>query len=91
LNKNDGNHVNNSKFDLVIISTGAEALIVTDMCASQDWKIAIIDSRPFGGTRALRGCDPKKMLVAAEETMDWNTRMKVKGISYDANTGTHID
>ncbi|MPZ05427.1 MAG: NAD(P)/FAD-dependent oxidoreductase [Nitrososphaeraceae archaeon] len=90
MNKNDDNHVNNSKFDLVIIGTGAAASTVAHECASQGWKVTLIDSRPFGGTCALRGCDPKKVLVAAEETMDWNTRMKGKGISHDAN-GIHID
>jgi glutathione reductase (NADPH) len=82
LNKDDNiNHTDNGKFDLVIIGTGAAASTVAYKCASQDWKVAIIDSRPFGGTCALRGCDPKKVLVAAEEAIDWNTRMKSKGIS----------
>src|SRR5918996_911335 len=91
LNKNDINHINNGKFDLVVIGTGAAASTVAYKCALQGWKVAIIDSRPFGGTCALRGCDPKKVLVAAEEAIDWNTRMKGKGISHDANTSTHIN
>lgn len=81
----------NSKFDLIVIGTGAAASTVAYECASQDWKVAIIDSRPFGGTCPLRGCDPKKVLVAAEEAIDWNIRMKGKGISHDANTSTHIN
>src|SRR5207249_3367532 len=44
------------------------------------WQVAIIDSRPFGGTCALRGCDPKKVLVGAAELIDWNQRMKGKGV-----------
>jgi glutathione reductase (NADPH) len=91
LNKNDINHINNGKFDLVVIGTGAAASTVAYKCASQGWKVAIIDSRPFGGTCALRGCDPKKVLVAAEETIDWNTRMKDKGISYGTNNTSPID
>jgi len=42
--------------------------------------VAIVDSRPFGGTCALRGCDPKKVLVGAAEAVDWARRMKGKGI-----------
>lgn len=91
MNKNDINHINNGKFDLVVIGTGAAASTVAYKCASQGWKVAIIDSKPFGGTCALRGCDPKKVLVAAEETIDWNTRMKGKDISYDADTNTQIN
>ena len=39
-----------------------------------------MDSRPFGGTCALRGCDPKKVLVGAAEAIDWTRRMKGMGI-----------
>ncbi|MCU1260553.1 MAG: pyridine nucleotide-disulfide oxidoreductase [Bryobacterales bacterium] len=42
--------------------------------------MAIIDPRPFGGTCALRGCDPKKVLVGAAEVIDWNRRMQGKGV-----------
>jgi glutathione reductase (NADPH) len=44
------------------------------------WQVAIVDSRPFGGTCALRGCDPKKVLVGAAEVIDWGRRMEGKGI-----------
>ncbi|MCV4600759.1 hypothetical protein OFC63_32550, partial [Escherichia coli] len=30
---------------------------------------------------ALRGCDPKKVLVGAAELIDWNHRMRGKGVS----------
>jgi glutathione reductase (NADPH) len=50
-------------------------------CHSAGWKIAIIDSRPFGGTCALRGCDPKKVLVGVAEVIDWNYRIGDKGIN----------
>jgi len=39
-----------------------------------------VDSRPFGGTCALRGCDPKKVIVGAAEAIDWIRRMKGRGI-----------
>ena len=42
--------------------------------------MAIVDSRPFGGTCALRGCDPKKVLVGAAEVLDWASRMKGNGV-----------
>lgn len=41
--------------------------------------MGICDALPFGGTCALRGCDPKKALVAAEETADLFRRMKDAG------------
>ncbi len=68
------------KFDLIVIGTGSAASTVASRCRSAGWEVAIIDSRPFGGTCALRGCDPKKVLVGAAEIIDWNRRMESKGI-----------
>jgi len=68
------------KFDLVVIGTGAAASAVAYRCQSAGWKVAIVDSRPFGGTCALRGCDPKKVLVGAAEVVDWVRRMKGNGV-----------
>jgi len=68
------------KFDLVAIGTGSAASAVASRCRYAGWQVAIVDSRPFGGTCALRGCDPKKVLVGAAETVDRARRMKGKGI-----------
>jgi glutathione reductase (NADPH) len=45
--------------------------------------VAVVESKPFGGTCALRGCDPKKVLVGAAEVVDWARRMKGKGIEVE--------
>ena len=44
-------------------------------------RVAVVDSRPYGGTCALRGCDPKKVLVGAAELIDWNRRMSGLGVT----------
>lgn len=67
------------KFDLIVIGTGTAASTVAHQCRSAGWQVAVIDSRPFGGTCALRGCDPKKVLVGAAEAIDWVRRMKSTG------------
>ena len=71
-------------FDLIVIGTGAGGSVAAHKCAKAGWKVAQIDSLPFGGTCALRGCDPKKVLVGAAEMIDWNQRMKGKGVHSDA-------
>jgi glutathione reductase (NADPH) len=71
------------QFDLVAIGTGAGASAVASRCRAAGWQVAIVDSRPFGGTCALRGCDPKKVLVGAAEVIDWARRMKGNGIQAD--------
>ncbi len=68
------------QFDLVVIGTGTAASTVAHECRSAGWKVAIIDSRPFGGTCALRGCDPKKVLVGAAEVIDLVQRMNGRGV-----------
>lgn len=76
------------KFDLVVIGTGEAGSTVAKQCRAAGWEVAIADSRPFGGTCALRGCTPKKVLVNAAELIDWLDRMEGKGLS---SRGSHID
>src|SRR6202171_899142 len=68
------------KLDVIAIGTGSAASAVASRCREAGWRVAIVDSRPFGGTCALRGCDPKKVLVGAAEAVDWTRGMKEKGI-----------
>lgn len=77
-------------FDLIIIGTGAAASTIAYKCNAAGWKVVVIDSRPFGGTCALRGCDPKKVLVGAAEVIDAKYRMKDNGL-YHSTTNTAID
>ena len=77
-----------SQFDLIAIGTGAAASAAIYKCRKAGWKVAAIDSRPFGGTCQLRGCDPKKVLVGAGGLIDALRRMGGKGLKSD---GAHID
>ncbi len=79
-----------TSFDLIVIGTGTAASTVAYQCRSAGWDVAVIDSRPFGGTCALRGCDPKKVLVSGENVIDWNQRMKGKGITYSNENAVSI-
>ena len=72
------------RFDLVVIGTGTAAGVVAHKCRRAGWTVAVIDSRPFGGTCALRGCDPKKVLVGAAEAVDQVNRLHAKGVRSDA-------
>jgi glutathione reductase (NADPH) len=69
-----------SVFDLIVIGTGSAASAAAHECRSKGWNVAIVDSLPFGGTCALRGCDPKKVLVEAAKIIDSNQRHENKGI-----------
>ena len=67
------------RYDLVVIGTGA-ASKAASRCRAAGWTVAIVDSRPFGGTCALRGCVPKKILVAAAEAVHSARALADKGV-----------
>jgi len=71
-------------FDLIVIGTGAAGASAATECRSAGWNVAIVDSRPFGGTCALRGCDPKKVLVGATEVIERTRQIDGKGVCSDA-------
>lgn len=54
-------------FDLIIVGTGVAGRTAAEEAARAGLHTAIVDCRPFGGTCALRGCEPKKVLAAAAE------------------------
>jgi glutathione reductase (NADPH) len=51
------------------------------------WSVAVIDHLPFGGTCALRGCDPKKMLISGAEAIDMARRMRGRGVTGEIGIG----
>src|SRR5262249_50089473 len=67
-------------FDLVVIGSGGAAQTVASRCRSAGWAVAMVDKRPFGGTCALRGCDPKKVLVGAAAAVDAARLLSGKGV-----------
>ena len=45
-------------YDVIVIGTGTAAQMVSSRVRRAGRSVAVIDHRPFGGTCALRGCDP---------------------------------
>src|SRR5215475_14175714 len=74
-------------YDLIAIGTGTAAQVAASRIRKTGRSVAVIDHRPFGGTCALRGCDPKKMLVSGAEAVDLARRMRSHGVTGDL----HID
>jgi glutathione reductase (NADPH) len=72
--------------DLVVVGSGEAAQGVVYRMRAAGWSVAAVDSRHFGGTCSLRGCDPKKVLVGVAELVDWGRRMQGSGISAPAPT-----
>ena len=72
-------------FDLIVIGTGTAAATAAQRCAGAGWRVAVIDHLPYGGTCALRGCDPKKVLMGVVEALDDARRMRGRGLSGDVS------
>jgi glutathione reductase (NADPH) len=70
-------------YDLIVIGSGTAAQVAVGQVRAAGWSVAVIDHRPFGGTCALRGCDPKRMLVSGEEAIDAPPRMAGHGVGGD--------
>jgi glutathione reductase (NADPH) len=57
-------------FDLIVIGAGNAGLSASSTAKKAGLSVAIIEEGKVGGTCPLRGCVPKKVLVAAAEVMD---------------------
>ncbi|MDD1718260.1 MAG: FAD-dependent oxidoreductase, partial [Methanoregulaceae archaeon] len=66
--------------DLAVIGTGNAGTTVAFECKKAGWSVAVIEKGLVGGTCALRGCIPKKVLVGAAETVSAARRMHGKGV-----------
>src|SRR2546430_2518614 len=73
------------QFDLVVVGTGVTSAVAT-RCREAGWTVAVIDSKPFGGTCALRGCVPKKILVGATEAVQAARDLAGYGVRADGVT-----
>src|ERR1700680_3946675 len=72
--------------DLIVIGPGSAAGSVAYPCRSAGWSVTVVDSRPFGGTCQLRGCDPNKVLVGGVGLGDWNRRLQGSAVSASDTT-----
>lgn len=68
-------------YDVIVVGTGEGGSGVATRCAKAGLRVAVIDDEPYGGTCALRGCDPKRVLAGASELVDWDRRMVGHGVS----------
>jgi glutathione reductase (NADPH) len=68
------------QYDLVVIGAGTAAMTAAMRVRAVGWEVAVVDFRPFGGTCALRGCDPKKMLISGVTALDYTHRMRNNGV-----------
>jgi glutathione reductase (NADPH) len=68
-------------YDLIVLGAGNAGLAAANVVREAGRRVLVVEEREVGGTCPLRGCVPKKVLVAAAETLDAIERGKAQGIS----------
>ena len=56
--------------DLLVLGTGNAGMAAAGIAHREGKSVTLIESRDVGGTCAIRGCVPKKVLVAAAASLD---------------------
>lgn len=69
------------KYDVFVIGSGMAGINVANKCASKGFRVGITDELPYGGTCALRGCDPKKIMLGPTEAKKFADNLYEKQIS----------
>jgi glutathione reductase (NADPH) len=67
-------------YDLLVVGAGMAGIAAATKASSRGWRVGIVDALPYGGTCALRGCDPKKILRRGAEIVESARLMRGKGI-----------
>lgn len=73
-------------FDTVVIGSGTSAYYCLMALNKAGQRVAVVDERPYGGTCALRGCQPKKYLVANAEAVGMAVDLEGVGLTNPPKT-----
>jgi glutathione reductase (NADPH) len=68
------------QYDVIVLGSGSAGYTVASKCRAAGMAVALVESREYGGTCPLRGCNPKKVLVNAAEIVRRSQDMRGKGI-----------
>jgi glutathione reductase (NADPH) len=72
-----------NNFDVLVLGTGNAGMGAAGVTRAAGLEVAMFESRDVGGTCPLRGCVPKKVLVAAAQVLDQIARASVHHIEVD--------
>jgi len=68
-------------YDVIVLGSGPAGGTVARMCAESGLDTALVESRGWGGVCPLRGCEPKKVLVDAAQTVARAADMRGHGVA----------
>jgi glutathione reductase (NADPH) len=70
------------QYDVIVIGTGPAGGTIAAGCRKAGLSVAVVESKGYGGTCPLRGCNPKKVLVGAAEVINRSSEMQGKGVAH---------
>lgn len=73
-------------FDTIVVGSGTSAYFAIMGLNKAGQSVAVVDERDYGGTCALRGCQPKKYLVANAEAVAQARHLLGNGVDNDPQT-----
>ena len=74
------NYMETKHYNVFVIGSGIAGQTAAEICAKNGLSVAIADKQAFGGTCAIRGCDPKKVLLQFADLMQKTEQLKGLGI-----------
>lgn len=69
------------RHDVIVIGSGTAGYTAAHACRKAGKSVLVADKRPFGGTCAMRGCQPKKILVAAAQAVHGANALHGQGVA----------
>ena len=69
------------RHDVIVIGSGTAGYTAAHACRKAGKSVLVVDKRPFGGTCAMRGCQPKKILVAAVQAVHGANALHGQGVT----------
>jgi len=89
------------QYDLVVVGAGSGQNVAVACADQYDWKVALVEKGPLGGTCLNRGCIPSKMIIHAADVAEeirsaekFGIRAKIEAIDFAAVTrraNEHVD
>jgi dihydrolipoamide dehydrogenase len=68
------------KYDLIVIGSGGGHSVAYAAAHRKNWKVALIEKGPLGGTCLNRGCIPSKILIHSADVLEKIKRSEDYGI-----------